>query len=142
MKRITTEEVRELFRAQGVAREHLAFKCPMCGTVQSMASLRAAGVAESDLLNVVGFSCEGRFTHRLPPPRDEAERKARTARGCNWTLGGLLRLHAMEVDGEPTFEPASPEEAQALAKAMAASEVLTEGKLATPEPSQGPPLPR
>jgi hypothetical protein len=55
----------------------------------------------------------GRFTHHLPPPKLKG-----TQVGCNWTLGGLFQMHALEVvteDGErhPRFEVATPEEAKA-----------------------------
>lgn len=148
VKALSTSEFHALLRAQGVPRDHLAFRCPACSTIQSMASLRHAGVAEDQLTSIVGFSCEGRFRANKASLavklRDFNLTQAQlvalsqftiSGRGCDWTLGGLFRIHALEVDGEPCFEPASPEEAQALMRAMTAS-------AATPEPSQDPPLPR
>ncbi len=121
MKTMTIEEFRAAVKSQGVPREHYAFRCPMCKTVQSAADLIAAG-AGPDLEAVqpsLGFSCIGRFTGAGSPSKDKAP-----GAGCNWTLGGLFRLHELEViteDGQhhPHFEPVTPAEAQAhqLAKA-------------------------
>jgi len=112
---MTIEEYREAIRAQGVPREHVAFRCPMCGTIQSMTSLIRAGAGRTaeEVERYVGFSCVGRWTG-AGSPRPENQGK-----GCNWTLGGLLQLHRLEVvteDGtaHPWFEVATPEEAQAL----------------------------
>ena len=107
-------------KAQGVAgTEHIAFKCPMCGTVQSIASLVRAGVDPKDAEGkYIGFSCEGRFTNAGPPPKHPGAAKI-GKRGCNWTLGGLFKLHQIEVETEdgkrhPTFALATPDEARAL----------------------------
>lgn len=102
-------------RAQRVPRHHVAMKCPMCGTVQSAADLIAAGAGTDfhEVEKYLGFSCVGRFTgaggHKEGTP---------PGRGCDWTLGGLLHIHELEVvtsDGEhyPRFVLATPEEAQA-----------------------------
>lgn len=129
MERITIEQLHERFKAQGVsAREHIAFKCPVCGTVQSIASLTKAGAPPAKIENFVGFSCEGRFSNAGPWPSDKRKGRAfdarRAVRGCDWTLGGLFRIHNLEVinaEGvpQPTFEVASAEEAQALERLMA-----------------------
>lgn len=115
MKTMTLDEFQSALRAQGVPRVHLATKCPACGTVQSMADLIAAGAGatEADVEKYAGYSCVGRFTkagghQRGMPP----------GRGCDWTLGGLFKIQALEVitpDGKahPTFEVATAEEAQA-----------------------------
>lgn len=114
LRGVTRDELRELLAAQGVPKRHVAFKCPVCGTVQSAHSLILAGAGDEpkDVADVLGFSCVGRFTHRKPAGEAEPDT------GCDWTLGGLFRLHTLEVvvDGKPVpcFEPASPEEAQAL----------------------------
>lgn len=109
----------ELFRAellaQGVsAREHYAFVCPMCKTVQSAADLIRAGAGKTfpDVESIIGFSCVGRFTKAGPYKKDEPP-----GRGCDWTLGGLFRIHELEViaDGavvHPHFEIATPAQAQ------------------------------
>lgn len=129
MIQITIEQLHERFKAQGVStREHIAFKCINCGTVQSMASLIKAGCPAPDAERYVGFSCEGRFSNAGPYPsekRQDAKSKARRqVRGCDWTLGGLFRLHKLEVihaEGrlQPIFEVASAEEARSLELLMA-----------------------
>lgn len=115
MKTMTLAQFHATLMAQGVsAREHIALKCPMCGTVQSAADLIAAGAGANfdDVEKYLGFSCVGRFTGAGAP------RKEPDGQPCNWTLGGLFTLHKLEVltpDGErhPRFEPATPDEAQA-----------------------------
>lgn len=121
MKTITVEKFNDDLKAQGVAREDLAFVCPLCKTLQSARDLIAAG-AGADFESVktfLGFSCVGRFTGAGSP------RKNPDGKPCNWTLGGLFTLHTLEVvtpDGEihPHFEPATPEQAQQHAKGLAA----------------------
>lgn len=114
-KTMPLAELQAALKNQGVLPEHYAFKCPICGTVQSAADLIRAGAGGNydEVEGKVGFSCVGRFTNAGPHKRGEV-----AGRGCDWTLGGLFRLHVLEVvteDGErhPLFEPASPEEAQA-----------------------------
>lgn len=114
---ITITEFRTRLKAQGVpGLVDLAFKCPMCGTVQSGQSLICAGAGSGfeSVEKYVGFSCVGRFTGA------GAAREKPDGQPCDWSLGGLLRLHKLEVideDGNhhPRFEIATPEEAQALA---------------------------
>jgi hypothetical protein len=126
VRKITAEELHAEMKAQGVEdRQDIAFKCVMCATVQSMRSMLDAGVDPARVENVIGFSCEGRWRNAGPAKRGEPERDVR---GCDWTLGGLFTLHRLEVttpDGKthPSFELASPAEAQALAKAFQESEV-------------------
>jgi len=116
MKTITHAEFGELLKAQGVEREHYAFKCPICGTIQSATSLVRAGagpdVSDDRVWKSEGFSCVGRFTgHKRV--KDEAP-----GQGCDWTLGGFFQVHTHEVEYKgkthPIFEPASAAEAQAL----------------------------
>jgi hypothetical protein len=117
MEQIAVEELHRRFKAQGVsAREHIAVKCPICGTVQSLTSLARAGVPEDKHENYIGFSCVGRFTNA-----GEWKKGEPPGRGCNWTLGGLFKLHKLEVinakgEPQPYFEIATAEEAQALEK--------------------------
>lgn len=55
---ITIPELHTRMKAQDVsAREHVAFVCPLCATVQSMALLAQAGVPADKLENQIGFSC-------------------------------------------------------------------------------------
>lgn len=144
MERITIEQLHERFKAQGVSsREHIAFKCVNCGTVQSMASLRKAGCPADKTENYIGFSCEGRFSNAGPWPSDKRQDAKSTSRrqirGCDWTLGGLFRVHQLEVinaDGkpQPSFEVASADEAQALERLMAAQPIGEAFAAATPPP--------
>ena len=125
METVKLEDFLSRLKAQNVPRAHLAVKCVMCGTVQSLHSLilAGAGKTQDEVEKYWGFSCVGRFTKAGPhikgmPP----------GRGCDWTLGGLLRLHNMEVVDEkgqahPHFEVASPEEAQALMNSFATPSV-------------------
>ncbi|WP_337058180.1 VVA0879 family protein [Pseudomonas sp. USHLN015] len=125
MKTVTLDEYRSALKAQGVPREHMAWRCPMCSTVQSAADLIAAGVGDKfEAVELyLAFNCVGRYTGAGSPSEMKGQGK-----GCNWTLGGLFRMHELEVvteDGKryPQFEPASPEEALAhmQAKGLTAS---------------------
>lgn len=117
-RRVTLAEFQAELRAQGVAgHEDFAFRCPRCRTVQSSRDLVAAGAGKDfdAVESLLGYSCVGRYTG-APSARREPDGKP-----CDWSLGGLLRLHEFEVeteDGEvhPRFEPATPEEAQAHAR--------------------------
>jgi len=94
--------------AQGVPVQHYAFRCPRCGHIQSFSSL-ARHMSQEQAQSVAYYCCEGRFTKDC---------------GCDWTLGGLFRIHTLEVireeDGEeiPSFELASAEEAKTLMKSL------------------------
>lgn len=116
-RQITVEQLHTELRAQGVSgREHYAFRCVCCGTIQSGASLIRAGAGATfeDVEKWVGFSCVGRFTNAGPRRKGEPP-----GRGCDWTLGGLFTIHKLEIltdDGKACalFEPATPEEARSL----------------------------
>lgn len=115
MKTMSLDEFQAALKAQGVSLEHLAVKCPMCGTVQSAADLILAGAGENfaAVEKYLGFSCVGRFTNAKPWRKGDP-----SGQGCDWTLGGLFSLHTLEVvteDGahHPRFEPATAEEARA-----------------------------
>lgn len=102
---ISISDFRDRLKEQGVAgREHSAFKCPRCTTVQSISSMVKAGLNSSDAEKYIGFSCIGRFSKN---------------EGCDWTLDGLFKIHTLEVIDEagaahPMFQCASPDEAQEL----------------------------
>jgi hypothetical protein len=109
------------------AKIHYAFRCPICSTIQSAQDLVDAGAGPSFELveRYVGFSCVGRFTMGGP-----FKRGSQPGNGCNWTLGGLFKLHEFEVetpDGtrHPMFKPASPDEAQAHERAWHLRQRLT-----------------
>lgn len=116
-RQITVEQLHAELQAQGVsAREHYAFRCVCCGTIQSGASLIRAGAGATfeEVEKWVGFSCVGRFTGAGP-----RKKGAPPGRGCDWTLGGLFTIHKLEImtpDGKACalFELATAEEAQAL----------------------------
>jgi len=70
------------------------FKCAQCGETQSLKEFVDAGMTLEEAQSRAHFSCIGRWVK---------------GRGCDWTLGGLFRIHTMEVqtpDGEltPVFE--------------------------------------
>lgn len=115
IKRVPVVELHAAMKAQGVsAREHIACKCVICGTVQSVDDfMRATGKPADEVEKYFGFSCIGRFTSAGPHKRG-----AKPGKGCDWSLGGLFRLHTVVVvteDGKdhPFFELATPEEARA-----------------------------
>ena len=130
MRQVTIPEFHAELRAQGVSsREHLAFRCPLCKTLQSARDLIDAGAGKTfdEVESSLGFACVGRFTGAGSP------RKKPDGKPCNWTLGGLFRLHELEVIDEngkahARFEPASPEDAKA-------HERRREPELATPTPT-------
>lgn len=136
IERIPLSEAHNRMKAQGVPSNHIAFACPICNTVQSMASLVKAGVAEEKVEQFIAFSCEGRWTSAGPWPSDnDKSAKAKTrrkVRGCDWTLGGLFQVHSLEIvfpgdepekdRARPTFRICTPEEAQALHRLMADAE--------------------
>lgn len=112
MQTMTLAEYIAAAKAQGVPFEHIAMKCPMCGTLQSATDLIAAGAGATvdEVEKYLGYSCVGRFTGASSP------RSTPDGKPCNWTLGGLFKLHRLEVvapDGtvHPRFELASPAEA-------------------------------
>ncbi len=97
MRRITLEQFREEIKAQGCDRiEDVKFICPRCKTEQCAQDLidSGAGTNMDEVEGYLGFSSVGRFN------KDK---------GCDWTLGGLFRIHELEVetpDGvfHPRFE--------------------------------------
>ena len=113
MKTITQDE----FLAEAKARfgsntRDWKFVCPACGTVQSVQQLLdavlASGGTKDDVHGYIGFSCIGRFTGQGDAGIAAHHRGEKWDKGCNWTLGGLFRIHTLEVllDGKPrpTFE--------------------------------------
>lgn len=118
---MTHAEFLDALKAHGVPRDDLAVICPMCRTVQSARDLIRAGAgADFDAVSgSLGYSCVGRWTNAGSP------RKRADGQPCDWSLGGLFRMHELEVvteDGKrhPHFEIATPEQAQAHAAAGAA----------------------
>ena len=125
MERLTILEFQDRCREQDHAREDIAFVCPVCATVQSMNSLVAAGASFSDAERMIGFSCEGRLTGAGEWPRNPYHRR-RTTRGCDWSLGGLFRIHVLEVVDQtgtihPMFKLGTNEQAKLLRSYCAAA---------------------
>lgn len=121
MKTMSVDEFHAALSAQGMHSPlNMAFICPMCGTVQSAADLIAAGAGKSfdEVERFLAFSCVGRWTGAGSP------RAVPDGKPCNWTLGGLLSTHTLEVvtpDGKkhPRFQVASAEQAKAHLAGMA-----------------------
>jgi hypothetical protein len=113
METMTLSEFVAAIKGQHVPTEHVAFRCPVCKTIQSAADLIAAGAGEdfNAVERYVGYSCVGRWTDAGAHNPGEPP-----GRGCDWTLGGLFQFHELEVaeDGKrhPRFVPVSAEEAQ------------------------------
>ena len=91
------------------------FVCPACKTPQSAEDFYRAGFkpGKGEVNKYLGFSCIGRFTGAGPHKPGEAP-----GRGCDWTLGGLLHIHTVEIvmDGgkkHAVFEFAEAQEAKA-----------------------------
>ncbi|WP_311271335.1 VVA0879 family protein [Sphingobium sp. WCS2017Hpa-17] len=104
-RQITLEQFHADIKAQNAAsKEDITFVCPMCGTHQSARDLIEAGAGKTfdEVEKYLAFSCVGRFTN-AGSPRNKPDGKP-----CNWTLGGMFRLHKLEViaDGQahPRFE--------------------------------------
>ena len=94
---MTKKEFRRALEAQGVPLEDVTFRCPKCGTLQSANDLINAGAGKNinEVEKFLAFSCGGRWDD---------------SKGCDWTLGGLLPIHELEVvtpDGKhhPRFMP-------------------------------------
>lgn len=97
MQTMTLTEFHDALRSQGVPIERVTFRCPMCKTLQCAQDLidAGAGATLNKVETYLAFSCVGRFTD---------------GKGCNWTLGGLFKIHELEVvtpDGKrhPRFMP-------------------------------------
>jgi hypothetical protein len=80
--------------------QHWKFVCPMCGTAQSAADLLATGKftpGAGEANRVLGFSCIGRFTGQGDEGIAAVNAGKPWDKGCNWTLGGLLQTHSVEL---------------------------------------------
>lgn len=109
-RQITFEQFQQELKAQQVPRIHVAVKCPMCKTVQSMHSLLLAGVEKSSIESIFGFSCIGRYKNK---------QEHAPGVGCDWSLGGLFQMHELEVIAPDNkihrfFKIASMDEAKTL----------------------------
>ena len=116
VEKIPQAEFLARLKDQGVPLIDSAVICPMCKTVQSPKSFQRAGVPNEKINGQIGFSCVGRWTGAGPHMRD-----APPGAGCDWTRGGLITIHELEVelpDGKvsPAMIPATTEQAQELAR--------------------------
>ncbi len=105
MKTLTSEAFIKAIRALGVPREQVKFVCPMCNVAQCGQDFidAGAGTTFEDIEPLLGFSCIGRVTGASAP------RATPDGKPCNWSLGGLFKVHRLEVvtpDGKrhPHFE--------------------------------------
>jgi hypothetical protein len=70
------------------------FRCVFCAHVQSHEAAKARKPDIGDTSNWIFCCCEGRYNKDV---------------GCDWTLGGLFRIHKREVvddrEGKPEYIP-------------------------------------
>ena len=97
MRTMTIKEFQDCIKSQGQEKiEDVEFICPRCKTKQTARDLINAGAGKdmNEVEKYLAFSCVGRFT------KDK---------GCDWTLGGLFKIHELEVmhegEGHPRFLP-------------------------------------
>jgi hypothetical protein len=112
MKTMTQAElVAELRQRFGDDARQWTFICPICKTRQNANDFFATGQFKpgtGEVNKYLGFSCIGRFTGAGPHKPGRAP-----GRGCDWTLGGLLQVHELEIilpNGKrsPAMEMAAP----------------------------------
>lgn len=94
MKTLTLSEFHAQAKTQNVMRDDVAFVCPMCGTIQSPRLLISEGIGAcyDTVKTIIGFNCVGRYTGKDSPNEEKGK-----GHGCNWSLGGLLQMHELEV---------------------------------------------
>lgn len=88
MNQMTLTEWRaEARRRYGDAASRWEFQCVACGHKQSGRSImeRTPTLTAEEVVSRVYFSCEGRWVKGV---------------GCDWTLGGLFKIHQREVIDE------------------------------------------
>lgn len=96
MKTVSEATFRKEIRAQGVPTEQITMKCANCGLLHCAQDLLDAGAAENleDVFKYLGFSCVGRWSKAV---------------GCDWTLGGLFKIHDYEVIPDEESEEEEPQ---------------------------------
>ncbi|MBL0928510.1 MAG: hypothetical protein IBJ15_00065 [Alphaproteobacteria bacterium] len=101
------EVERQIGHAPASEGDHLriTFVCPMCACVQDGADFLEAGAGRdwAEIETHVGFSCIGQWK-KAKPPRAKPDGEP-----CDWTVGGLFKVHTLEVMDEagiahPMFE--------------------------------------
>jgi hypothetical protein len=116
METMKLEEFLKRLEAQEVPVLHIAFVCPMCGHVQAAQDIIDVSVETPATVDrYIGFSCVGRWKDKGPVKVKKG--KTVPQDGCDWTLGGLLKLQELEIetpDGRKHahFAPATKEQAQ------------------------------
>ncbi|HBZ67561.1 MAG TPA: hypothetical protein DEO70_12055 [Bacteroidales bacterium] len=82
-----------------------AFKCPACGNIQTIQDFLDHNIETPE--KKVYFNCIGRYINGI---------------GCNWSLGGLLKIHTCTVikDAQPfpVFKMATIDESEERNKAL------------------------
>ena len=105
MRKITMDEFIEEGKCKfGIDASNWKLVCPMCNTAQSINDFIEAGIDMDEAKKAIGFACIGRYTNKGTPAEELNKNH-----GCNWTLGGILRMHKLEIiceDGEvlPHFD--------------------------------------
>lgn len=96
MERLSYEEwVDKAMELFGKDRKDWKFVCPICGHIQSIKSVleHNPSLNPEDIQKWIHYSCEGR---------------ANEGQGCYWTLGGIFKIHKVEISylGKdiPSFE--------------------------------------
>lgn len=125
---LTIEEFQTACTEQAPSRDLIVFRCPACGCLQTAQELMqaGAGISFDAVERYLGFSCIGRFTG-AGSPREKAD-----GLPCNWTLGGFLQIHELEVvtpDGKshPHFALATRQEAEAHRAKLASASACING---------------
>lgn len=98
VKQITHDQFMAAIKTQGHDNVlDVEFICPRCKTHQTGRDLIKAGAGRNiyEIEGYLAFSCVGRWTNE---------------KGCDWTLGGLLKIHELEVlvpdkPARPVFLP-------------------------------------
>jgi len=98
------EVERQIGHTPASERDHLrvTFVCPMCACAQDGADFVQAGAGRdwAEVETHVGFTCIGRWK-KAKSPRARPDGKP-----CDWTVGGLFKVHTIEVvDEEGTAHP-------------------------------------
>ena len=96
MKELSYKEwINKAIELFGKDSKNWGFVCPSCGHIQSVKSVleHNPSLNPEDVKKWINYSCEGRY--------NEGE-------GCDWTLGGLFKIHKLEINylGKeiPSFE--------------------------------------
>lgn len=99
---LTLDEYVSALKSQNVDMKDATVQCPKCKTLQSISDFVNTGAIKNldEAGKHFGSACIGRFDNK---------------KGCDWSLGGLLQFHELEIlypDGSigPRFIPTSAEQ--------------------------------